>query len=213
VRTGQESGDCGFTTTAGCLASSPISESEVSMLNGSARVWRKLGSVAMNSFWILVGIPSFGLLCFSFIFLKRRDPRLAYCVTPVVPFGSSHRFERTRWMNDRMVKWISPEKCARLLSRSPELTLINIQSATKMPAFVASKHDVVSLTLSDFFDLLIWLPESSGVIVCGASDSYTSIKSDIHRTYGHAAISSLCSELISTEKRAICPAQIESVAA
>lgn len=142
----------------------------------------------MDYFWILLGIPLLSLAYFAYVLVRTGGGQLPACVTPL-PSTSSGSIrilpDRTR---EREVKWISTKECERLLHRSSDVLFIDIRTEPGKAPVPIDVPEVLTVSPSQLFDMLRWLPASSSVVLYCASDACTSLLWSARNVHGWAPI-------------------------
>ena len=147
------------------------------------------GVFAMDYFWVLIAMPLLGLVYFVCVLMRTpRGVRLPDCVTPIPPANNGIVQIRQGRTPEREVKWVSTKECETLLLRSSDVLFIDIRTGPRKAPIPIDVPEVLTLTPSQFFDMLRWLPASSSVVLYDASDACTSLLWSTRNIRGWAPI-------------------------
>lgn len=141
----------------------------------------------MTYFWILIAMPAFGLVYFAYVTIRGGGVKLPNCVTPL----SDANPGAIKMVDDRAprrkVKWISGGECRRLLHESSDVVFVDLRSESNTSVPFAVPEALV-LSSSQIFDMLRWLPASTGVVLYGTSTLCSSVVRSARNIYGWAPI-------------------------
>jgi len=140
-------------------------------------------------FWILIGMPLFGLTYFAYVVMRTpRGVRLSDCVTPLPLTNTGTIQIHQSRAPQRKVKWISTKECETLLRRCSDVLFIDIRTEPGKAPILIDVPEVLTMSPSQFFDMLRWLPASSSVVLYGASDACTSLLWSTRNIHGRGPI-------------------------
>jgi len=121
----------------------------------------------MGYFWIIFAIPFLGLT--YLVFNVARSSKSLSCVTHLNP-----RMLHANFIGGREIKSVSAEECDRLLRTTSDLILIEIRSKIEKAAFEPNLSEALLMSPRQFLELMMWLPETSSVVVFATSDFFSS---------------------------------------
>jgi hypothetical protein len=138
-------------------------------------------------FWILIAMPAFGLVYFICVTIRGGGVKLPKCVTSLSDAGPDAMNMADNRAPKRKVKWISDGECKRLLRESSDVVFVDLRSECNTPVPFAVS-EVLVLSTSQIFDMLRWLPASTGVVLYGTSKLCSSIVWSARNIHGWAPI-------------------------
>jgi hypothetical protein len=170
--------------------------------------WKRIrGVFAMDYFWVLIAMPLLGLVYFACVLIwTPREIRLPDCVTPLPPTNSGMMRIHQGRTPEREVRWVSTKECDTLLHRSSDVLFIDLRTEPRKAPIPIDVSEVLTLSPSQLFDMLRWLPASSSVVLYGASDACTSVLWSTRNIHGWAPIYVLHKDSNVGGERLKCPA-------
>jgi len=89
---------------------------------------------------------------------------------------------------EREVKWISAKECEALLRTYCDVIFIDLRSGKENAPIPLAVSEILTVSPSQFSDMLRWLPASSSIVLYGASDSCASLLWSTRNIHGGAPV-------------------------